>query len=140
MMKIRTLTRRELLGMMAAGAAAAAGPGARAQSDWPSRLIKIIVPVAAAGIIDLLARNLAEALRPKLPAGIAVENRPGADQMIGTQAVARAPGDGYTWLCGATPFTTTAHLRKQPGFDPFRDFKPVALLATSPNEIGRAHV
>ena len=134
-MKIRTLTRRELLGMMAAGAAAAAGPGARAQSDWPSRLIKIIVPVAAAGIIDLLARNLAEALRPKLPAGIAVENRPGADQMIGTQAVARAPGDGYTWLCGATPFTTTAHLRKQPGFDPFRDFKPVALLATSPNVV-----
>lgn len=130
-----TTNRRQVLGMLAACAAAAVAPGARAQGDWPSRLIKIVVPVAAAGIIDLLARNLAEALRPKLPAGIVIENRPGADQMIGTQAVARAPGDGYTWLCGATPFTTTAHLRKQPGFDAFKDFKPVALLATSPNVV-----
>ncbi len=121
--------------MLAAGAAAAVVPGARAQGDWPSRPIRIVVPVAAAGIIDLLARNLAEALRAKLPAGILVENRPGADQMIGTQTVARAPGDGYTWLCGATPFTTTAHLRTDPGFDPFKDFKPIALLATSPNVV-----
>lgn len=53
--------------MLAAGAAAAVVPGARAQGDWPSRPIRIVVPVAAAGIIDLLARNLAEALRAKLP-------------------------------------------------------------------------
>lgn len=134
-MQTPTITRRQVLGMLAAGAAAAVVPGARAQGDWPSRPIKIVVPVAAAGIIDLLARNLAEALRLKLPAGLVVENRPGADQMIGTQSVARAPGDGYTWLGGATPFTTTAHLRKQPGFDPFKDFKPIALLATSPNVV-----
>lgn len=131
-MQTPILNRRQILGALAATAVA---PFAHAQADWPSRPIKIIVPVAAAGIIDLLARNLAEALRPRLPAGIVIENRPGGDQMIGTQSVARSPGDGYTWLCAATPFTTTAHLRKQPGFDAFKDFKPVALLATSPNVV-----
>lgn len=134
-METPTSNRRRILELLAAAAAASLAPAARAQGDWPSKTVRIVVPVAAGGIIDLLARNLAEALRPIFPAGIVVENRPGGDQVIGTQAVARAPGDGYTWLCGATPFTTTAHLRKAPGFDPFKDFKPLALLATSPNVV-----
>lgn len=134
-MKTHLINRRHAFGMLAAGAAATATQGVFAQADWPSRPVRIVVPVAAGGIIDLLARNLAEALRPKMPAGIVTENRAGGDQMIGTQTVARAAGDGHTWLCGATPFTTTAHLRKAPGFDAFKDFKPVALLATSPNVV-----
>lgn len=104
-----------------------------AQMAWPSRSIKIVVPVAAGGIIDLVARNLSEALHPKLGVPLVVESRPGADHGIGTQAVARSEPDGYTWLCGSVPFTTTAHLRNNPLFDPFRDFRPVSLLATSPN-------
>ena len=129
------LKRRRVIELLAVSVTTTATFPSRAQAVWPNRTVTIVVPVAAAGIIDLLARNLEKAIRPVIPAGIVVENRPGGDQMIGTRVVARAPGDGYTWLCGATPLTTTAHLRKSPGFDAFKDFKPVALLATSPNVV-----
>lgn len=126
-------TRRFALKAIAATAATAAPWPLLAQGDWPSKSIKIIVPVAAGGIIDLLARNLAEHLGPRLGVPFVIESRPGADHAIGTQSVARADPDGYTWLCGSVPFTTTAHLRVTPPFDPFKDFKPVHNLATSPN-------
>lgn len=126
-------TRRSALKAIAASAAAMSPWSLRAQGTWPNKPIKIIVPVAAGGIIDLVARNLAEALQPKLGVPFVIESRPGADHSIGTQLVARSDPDGYTWLCGSVPFTTTSHLRTNPPFDPFKEFKPVSLLATSPN-------
>lgn len=126
-------SRRTVLKALGTSATSIAPFGLGAQTAWPNKPIKIIVPVAAGGIIDLLSRNLAEALQPRLNATIVVESRPGADHAIGTQAVARAEPDGYTWLCGSVPFTTTWHLRNKPPFDPLKDFVPVSLLATSPN-------
>lgn len=126
-------SRRTVLKALGTSAAWVAPFGLGAQQTWPSKPIKLVVPVAAGGIIDLLSRNLAEALQPRLNATIVVESRPGADHAIGTQAVARAEPDGYTWLCGSVPFTTTWHLRNKPPFDPLKDFVPVSMLATSPN-------
>jgi tripartite-type tricarboxylate transporter receptor subunit TctC len=126
-------SRRLALKTIAASAAAASPWFLHAQGAWPNKAIKIVVPVAAGGIIDLVARNLADALSPKLGVPFVIDSRPGADHAIGTQAVARAEPDGYTWLCGSVPFTTTTHLRTSPPFDPFKDFKPVHNLATSPN-------
>jgi tripartite-type tricarboxylate transporter receptor subunit TctC len=131
---MRQLPRRTILKALGMSAAASAFPlAASAQSGWPSKPIKIIVPVAAGGIIDLLARNVAEALHPRLNAPIIVDSRPGADHVIGTQAVAKSEPDGYTWLAASVPFTTTWHLRNKPAFDPLKDFVPVSLLAISPN-------
>jgi tripartite-type tricarboxylate transporter receptor subunit TctC len=126
-------SRRLALKAIAASAAAASPWSLYAQGAWPNKAIKIVVPVAAGGIIDLVARNLADALSPKLGVPFVIDSRPGADHAIGTQAVARAEPDGYTWLCGSVPFTTTTHLRAAPPFDPFKEFKPVHNLATSPN-------
>jgi tripartite-type tricarboxylate transporter receptor subunit TctC len=126
-------TRRFALKAIAASAATISPWSLLAQGAWPNKPIKIIVPVAAGGIIDLVARNLAEALQPKLGVPFVIDSRPGADHSIGTQFVARSDPDGYSWLCGSVPFTTTSHLRTTAPFDPFKDFKPVSLLATSPN-------
>ena len=125
--------RRTILQAIATSTAALLAGNLRAQEKWPSRPIRIMVPVAAGGIIDLLSRNLGEALRLPLGVPVIVESRPGADHIIGTQFVAKADPDGYTWLCGSVPFTTTPHRLTKPPYDPFQDFKPVALLATSPN-------
>ena len=128
------LSRRVVVKTLGLAAATSAFPfGAAAQSAWPTKPIRIIVPVAAGGIIDLLARNIAESLQPRLNATIVVESRPGADHVIGTQAVAKSEPDGYTWLAASVPFTTTWHLRNKPPFDPLKDFVPVSLLAVSPN-------
>ena len=70
---MKPTNRRTALQWIAASATASVAPWASAQADWPNKPMKIVVPVAAAGIIDLLARNLADALRPRLPAGIVVE-------------------------------------------------------------------
>ncbi|MBA2355430.1 MAG: tripartite tricarboxylate transporter substrate binding protein [Acidobacteria bacterium] len=126
-------TRRTILQTLATSTAGLMVGPLRAQEGWPTRQIRIVVPVAAGGIIDLVSRNLAEALRVPLGVPIIVESRPGADHIIGTQFVAKSDPDGYTWLCGSVPFTTTPHLLSKPPFAPLQDFKPVALLATSPN-------
>lgn len=118
-----------------AGLAAASATGAWAQGGpaWPSRPIKIIVPVATGGIIDLLSRALADTVSPAFKFPVVVESRAGADHLIGIQAVARSEADGYTWLSASVPFTVNPSLRANPGYDPLTDFRPVALLATSPN-------
>jgi len=118
-----------------AGLAAASATGAWAQGGpaWPSRPIKIIVPVATGGIIDLLSRALADTVSPGFKFPVVVESKAGADHMIGIQNVARSEPDGYTWLSASVPFTVNPSLRLNPGYDPLKDFRPVSLLATSPN-------
>lgn len=101
--------------------------------DWPNRPIRIIVPVAAGGIIDILARLVADKLSPELRQPIVVEQRPGADQVIGMAAVAASEPDGYTWLAGATPLTVNPFLKDKVPYDPLKSFVGVTLLATVPN-------
>ncbi|MCW8085371.1 Bug family tripartite tricarboxylate transporter substrate binding protein [Sabulicella glaciei] len=101
---------------------------ARAQSSRPTR---IIVPYAAGGGTDILARALAEAMRPSLPGPIVVENRAGAAGVIGSEAVARAEPDGHTLCAVVSTHVMNKHVMAQMPFDPLRDFAPVAMLSRS---------
>ena len=119
------LRRRPLL----LGAAALAAPAPlAAQGTWPSRPVRIIVPYAASGGTDILARAVGEALRPSLPHPVVVENRAGAAGVIGSEVVARAEPDGYTLLMVvSTHVMNRYHLPSLP-YDPIRDFTPIAML------------
>lgn len=101
---------------------------ARAQPAWPTRPIRIIVPYAAGGGTDILARALGEALRPHLPQPIVVENRAGGAGVIGSEAVARAEPDGHTLLCVVSTHVMNRHVIAQMPYDPIGDFAPVAML------------
>lgn len=98
---------------------------ARAQ-DYPSKLIRMIVPYGAGGPTDVLARLLAQHMRNTLNQTVVVENRPGAGSMIGARAVAGAEPDGYTLLLGnISTFAIAPAISKNPGYDPRKDLAPV---------------
>lgn len=106
--------------------------GAAAQSGWPNRPIKVIVPFPAGGQLDVVVRSVTDKLSPILGQPIVVETRTGADGNIGAEAVARSAPDGYTWLATSVPFATQVSLApKSLRFDPVADFRPVANLGTS---------
>jgi tripartite-type tricarboxylate transporter receptor subunit TctC len=103
-----------------------------AQTAWPSKPIKVIVPFPAGGQLDVVVRSVTDKLSPILGQPIVVENRTGADGNIGAETVARSAPDGYTWLATSVPFATQVSLApKSVRFDPIADFRPVALLGTS---------
>jgi tripartite-type tricarboxylate transporter receptor subunit TctC len=101
---------------------------ARAQPAWPQRPVRVVVPYAAAGGTDILARALAEALRPALPQPVVVENRPGAAGVVGSEQVMRAEPDGHTLLMVVSTHVMNRHVMAQMPFDPVRDFTPIAML------------
>jgi len=104
-------------------------PGlALAQPAWPQRPVRVVVPYAAGGGTDILARALAEALRPALPHPVVVENRAGAAGVIGSEMVMRAEPDGHTLLMVVSTHVMNRHVMAQLPFDPIRDFTPVAML------------
>ena len=103
-----------------------------AQDDYPSRPIQIIVPFAAGGGNDLLARALADKLQKRWNQPVVVENKPGAGGNIGTEAMLRAPADGYTLLLATNTMAISPHLNKTTPFDVRKDFAPVAKLAKTP--------
>src|SRR5262245_56037885 len=104
-----------------------------AAQDYPSRPITIIVPVAAGGSIDYLARLIGPKLSERLGKPIIVENKPGAGMVIGAAAAARAQPDGYTMLMGtSTPLAINVTVHKALPYDPTKDFIPVAQVANSP--------
>ena len=80
------------------GSVALAAAALPARADWPDKVIRIVVPFAAGGSTDLIARKVAEGLGQRLSANVIVENRPGAGGTVGTDYVARQPPDGYTIL------------------------------------------
>ena len=103
--------------------------GAAAAQTYPNRPIKIIVPVGPAGSYDIVGRLLADQLGKRLGQNVSVENRPGAGTVIGTQAVAAAPADGYTLLVGGLAnMIFNAALYKKLPYDPLKDFVPIALV------------
>jgi tripartite-type tricarboxylate transporter receptor subunit TctC len=109
----------------------AAAP-ARGQ-DYPSKPIKIIVPLAAGGLADQLARTAAQRMGEASGQTVVVENRPGGAGAIGAEAAARAPADGYTLFMGGLGTNAVlAHLTKL-NFDPAKDFVPIIHVATFPN-------
>jgi tripartite-type tricarboxylate transporter receptor subunit TctC len=110
-----------------------AAGGAAAQSDYPSRAVRIVVPSSPGGGTDILARVLADYLAKSLRGQFYVENRPGAGQMIGIEAVAHAAPDGYTLLMAASTLSLNPVMYKNVKYDPVRDFAPVSLVASVPN-------
>jgi tripartite-type tricarboxylate transporter receptor subunit TctC len=99
--------------------------------DYPSRPVKMIIPFGAGGPTDIFTRLLAEELRKSLKEPFVMENRPGAGTIIGTDAAAKSPPDGYTLLMISATQTTTETLVPNKPFKLMRDFVPVASLLNS---------
>lgn len=98
-------------------------------ASYPSETIRIVVPFGPAGGPDFSVRALQAVLQEAIKQPVRVENRPGANSIIGTRAVATAAPDGYTLLGASSGFSTIAITTSQPGFDPLKDFAPVSLTA-----------
>lgn len=110
-------------------------PHARAEDQYPARLITIVAPITAGTTIDILARLYADRLSVKLGQQVVVLNRPGAGGLIGAQAVATAPADGYTLLFANSGHAILGTLNKNLPFDPVRDFSGVALVGEAPTVV-----
>jgi tripartite-type tricarboxylate transporter receptor subunit TctC len=124
--------RRRDIFAFAAGAAAWPSAG-RAEDEFPSRPVRIIVPVSVGGATDSLARLLAQKLTERMRSSVVVENKNGAGSIIGTSFVAKSPADGYTLLMGGLfNMVMITALLKDPPFDPPRDFTAVGYLAAYP--------
>jgi tripartite-type tricarboxylate transporter receptor subunit TctC len=104
----------------------AAATPVQAQSDYPSRPIHIIVPYPAGGIVDIVARAVTEQVGRDFKQSIVVEDRPGANSNVGTAAVARSDGDGYTWLVTGPAVLANPALYKDAGWD-IKNFRCVGL-------------
>ena len=113
-----------------AGGMVIAGPAA-AQS-YPNRAVKIVVPFAAGGGTDVMARNIAQKLNEAWAQPVVVENRTGAGGIIGADAAAKSTPDGYTFLMGTTTTAINASLVVKPPYDMQRDLQPVAMLSFYP--------
>jgi tripartite-type tricarboxylate transporter receptor subunit TctC len=126
--------RRRVLGSMALAAIALATLPAGAQSAWPTKPVKIVVPFAAGGTTDILARAIAPELSKAFGQQFVVDNRGGAGGNVGADIVAKAPADGYTLLMGTvgTHGINRALYDKLP-YDPIKDFVPITLVAGVPN-------
>jgi len=104
-----------------------------ADAQYPNKPIRIVVPFAAGGPADSLARIVSKGLSSRLGATVLVENRAGAGGNIGTDAVAKAPADGYTLLLGYIgPLAVNPHLFSTLPFNPEMDFAPIGLIADNP--------
>jgi tripartite-type tricarboxylate transporter receptor subunit TctC len=102
---------------------------AHAQTAYPDRPVKIIVPIAPGGSYDLVGRILADALSKRTGQAFFVENKPGAGTVAGTQAAAQSTPDGYTLMVGGlSNMAFNSALYSKLGYDPLRDFVPVALV------------
>jgi tripartite-type tricarboxylate transporter receptor subunit TctC len=114
-------------GLLIAGASFAQSPG------YPDRPVKIIVPFAAAGPTDLVARLIAQKLSDRFGQQFYIENMAGAGGNLGMGAGARSPADGHTILFVSSSYTVNTSLYAKPPYDPDKDFAPVTKAAGSPN-------
>lgn len=121
-----------LLRLACAALALAAAAGAHAQA-YPNKPVRIIVPYPAGGVVDIMGRLIAERISASWGQQVLVEPKPGANGMIGTEAVLNAPPDGYTWLLASTSHVSNAALYPDLRWDPVRDFAAAGLFARSLN-------
>jgi tripartite-type tricarboxylate transporter receptor subunit TctC len=126
------LPRRRFLQLAAGAAAFPIAPRIAKAQAYPARPVRIIVPVAPGGALDILARLMAQWLSERLGQSFIIENRPGAGTNIGIEAVVRAAPDGYTLLLIPSSVTTNATLYENLNFNFIRDIAPVAMISTLP--------
>ena len=103
-----------------------------AQAEYPDRSVKIVVPVAAGGGVDVMARLLAQYLGERLHQQFVVENRPGGAGVIGSKAVIASPADGATLLYTPSSLSLSVAINKTPPYDLAKDFSPIVNVAISP--------
>jgi len=109
-------------------------PSALAQApSWPSKPVRIVVAYPPGGATDAQARIVAQRLSEKWKQPVVVENKPGGNTVIATEAVLKAAPDGHTMLLTAMPFVLNKFLMSNLPYDPFRDFTPIAVVTTIPN-------
>jgi tripartite-type tricarboxylate transporter receptor subunit TctC len=125
---MRVLAGAFMLFCMLAGAAGLA----RAQASFPDRPIRLVVAFSPGGATDVIARQLADALKDALGQPVVVENRPGANGQIAWTHVAGSDPDGYTLLIGENALAISQGLYRRTGFNPIRQFDAVCLVATAP--------
>ncbi len=126
--------RRSTLVVIASGALLSIATSVAAQSAWPNKPVRIVVPFAPGGTTDILARAVAPELSKAFGQQFVVDNRAGAGGNVGAEIVAKSPGDGYTLLMGTvgTHGINKALYAKLP-YDPQKDFAPITLVAGVPN-------
>src|SRR6185369_15377965 len=127
-------SRRVALALAALAAFTLVAGSAAAQSSWPTKPVRIVVPFAPGGTTDILARAVAPELSKAFGRQFIVDNRAGAGGNVGAEIVARSPNDGYTLLMGTvgTHGINRALYPKLP-YDPIKDFAPITLVAAVPN-------
>jgi tripartite-type tricarboxylate transporter receptor subunit TctC len=126
------LPRRQFLLLAAGATALPALPRIAGAQTYPNRPVNVIVPFAPGGVTDILARLLGQWLSERLGRPFIIDNRPGAGGNIGTEAVVRAPTDGYTLLLVTSSNAVSATLYEKLNFDFIRDIAPVASIAVVP--------
>ncbi|HBH37709.1 MAG TPA: MFS transporter [Curvibacter sp.] len=124
---MRTTLRRCLLGALLALTTLAAG----AQTAYPNRPVKIIVPFGPGGFTDVVARILGQKLGAALGGSVVIENKPGAGSTIGSDLVAKAAPDGYTLLMISSTHTISPSIYKTLPYDPIKSFTPISKLVDS---------
>jgi tripartite-type tricarboxylate transporter receptor subunit TctC len=125
------LARREFLYLTTSVAVLPFARTAAAQT-YPTRVVRVIVPLSAGSAADILARQVAAKLAETWKQPVVVENRPGAGTTVGADAVAKAPADGYTLLVNSAAFATSAAIYPKLAYDPIKDFVPVSQIAVAP--------
>jgi tripartite-type tricarboxylate transporter receptor subunit TctC len=121
--------RRYLRVALAALALALPGAGAVGADTYPNRPVRLIVPFAAGGLNDVVARLIAPYLERALGQPFIIDNRPAASGIVGTDAAAKAPPDGYTLLMVASSFTVVPATNPKLPYDPERDLAPIVMVA-----------
>ena len=101
-------------------------------ADYPSKPVRLVVPLSPAGPADTVSRLIARKLTDSLGQSVVVDNRAGGSTIIGTEIVARAPADGYTLLTVTTTHAVNPSVLKKLPYDPVRDFSPVTLIEAAP--------
>ncbi len=128
--------RRCVLGLLGGALCATVAPALTSRSAnaaWPERPVRLVVPFAAGGPPDFVARVLAEPLSSEFGATVVVDNRPGAGGITGVTSVARSEPDGYTLLICTSAYIVNKALSDQVSYDPIKDFTPICELANAPN-------
>jgi tripartite-type tricarboxylate transporter receptor subunit TctC len=113
-------------------AMAAASPLAAQAQNYPERPVRIVVPFPPGGTVDLVARVLAQSLTEQTGQTFLVDNRPGASGAIGSDAVAKAPADGYTLLVQSPTLIASPLINRKVPYDAIRDYRPIAMLGSVP--------
>ena len=127
------MTLSHMLMLIALATGAASGGGVHAQTNYPAKAIRLVVPLAPSGPSDILARTMAQKLTESLKQTVVVDNRTGAGGVIGTDIAAKSPPDGYTLLLvAAATYTINANIYSKLPYDARKDLFPVSILAAAP--------